>query len=253
MAPAGTGVGKGGTPLVGRGRAEACFSQADSVADQRCCAAWWAWSGVACRSGVSCGGVCTVTRVPGGSPARHPHGNPSMGRGFYGLHNYSTQYTWLIHKVSVSACPGQPPSEVTQLSGWVLNGQQVRDELADQGVPADLLGRDALGLEQRGDCLVDLSALGMSAGHVDQHSGLPFSRQSAGIYYGGGPQRPARIAELDGDRDLIQPDVGRAELGVVLVVPLAEPPGDLTGPLELAIGEIRVIEVGCDHGALQRQ
>jgi hypothetical protein len=31
-------------------------------ADQRCCAACGAWLGVACRSGVSCGGVCTVTR-----------------------------------------------------------------------------------------------------------------------------------------------------------------------------------------------
>jgi hypothetical protein len=63
------------------GRAEACSSQVEAgrFADQRCCAACWAWSGAACRSGVSSGGVCTVTRVPGDSPARHLHGYPSMG------------------------------------------------------------------------------------------------------------------------------------------------------------------------------
>ena len=33
----------------------------------------------ACRSGVSCGGVCTVTREPGDSPARYLHGHPSTG------------------------------------------------------------------------------------------------------------------------------------------------------------------------------
>jgi hypothetical protein len=37
-------------------------------ADQRCCAACGAWLRVACRSGVSCNGVCTVTRELGDSP-----------------------------------------------------------------------------------------------------------------------------------------------------------------------------------------
>ena len=62
------------------GRAEACSSQADTgwFADQRCCAAW-TWLRAVCRSGVSCNGVCTVTRASGESPARHLHGYPSVG------------------------------------------------------------------------------------------------------------------------------------------------------------------------------
>ena len=44
-------------------------------------------------------------------------------------------------------------------------------------MPADLLRGDGLGLEQRGYRLTGLAALGMSAGHVDQHPGPAFGRQ----------------------------------------------------------------------------
>ena len=101
-------------------------------------------------------------------------------------------------------------------------------------MPADLLRCDGLGLEQRGDCLAGLATLGMGAGYVDEHPGPAFSGQSAGIDRLGGAQRPARVAKFDGDRDLVKPHVGWAELGVVLAPSLAEPPGDLAGPFELA-------------------
>jgi hypothetical protein len=68
-------------------------------ADQRCCAACWAWSGVACRSGVSCGGVCTAA----GYPVTHRSGIytviPRWGEASR-PHTYSTHGTCLIHKVS---------------------------------------------------------------------------------------------------------------------------------------------------------
>ena len=109
---------------------------------------------------------------------------------------------------------------------------------------ADLFRGDLLGLTQRGDRLGDLAALGVRAGHVDEHPGAPFGGQPGGVHRGSDPQSPARIAEFDGDRDLIQADVGRAELGVVVVAALAELPGDLAGPLKLAIGGAGVVESG---------
>ena len=111
-------------------------------------------------------------------------------------------------------------------------------------MPADLLGGDVLGLAQRGDGFVDLAALGVSAGDVDEHPGPPFGGQAGGVHGGCGAQGAARVAELDGDGDLIQPHVGRAELGVVVVAPLAEPPGDLAGPLQVAVGGVGVVERG---------
>jgi len=85
------------------GRAEACSRQADAGSGSLIGGAVpHAGPGQerTCRSGVSCGGVCTVTRVPGDSPARHLHGHPSMGEASR-PHIYSTQGAWLIHKVSV--------------------------------------------------------------------------------------------------------------------------------------------------------
>ncbi len=118
---------------------------------------------------------------------------------------------------------------------------------------ADLLWRYGLGLEQRGHGVIDLAALGMNTGYIDQHPCSPLSRQPGGIHCGGGTQRPACVAELDSDRDLIQPRIGRAEFGVVLVVLLAEPPGDLAALLELALGEVGIVDVGGDDGTLQGQ
>ena len=56
-----------------------------------------------------------------------------------------------------------------------MHGEQVGDDLVDQGMPADLFGCDGLSLKQRGDRFADLTALRMCAGHVDEHPGLPLS------------------------------------------------------------------------------
>src|SRR5262245_22427789 len=98
---------------------------------------------------------------------------------------------------------------------------------------ADQFRGDLLGVEQRSDRLTSLPALGVGAGYLDEQPGAPFGGQAAGIHSGSGPQRAARITEVDGDRDLLQSHVGRAEFGVELVVSLAEPPGDLPGALKL--------------------
>ncbi len=70
---------------------------------------------------------------------------------------------------------GQAPGQVAQLgAGRVLHGEQVRDELADQDVPADQFRGDLLGLEQRSDGLTGLAALRVSAGYLDEQPGTPF-------------------------------------------------------------------------------
>jgi hypothetical protein len=85
----------------------------------------------------------------------------------------AAQQDWL-QALSLVHC-GEALGQITQLGvGRVLHGEQVSDELADQCVPAGLLGRGGLGLEKHSHCLADLAALGMSAGHVDEHPGLPF-------------------------------------------------------------------------------
>ncbi len=138
-------------------------------------------------------------------------------------------------------------------AGRVLHGEQVRDKLADQDVPADQFRGDLLGPEQHADGLVGLTALGVCAGHLDEQAGLPFGRQAAGVHRGGGTQRAARVAQVDGDSDLLQSHVGRAELGVVVVAALAEPSGDLFGALKLVVGGIGVVDPGGDDRALQGQ
>jgi death on curing protein len=54
-------------------------------------------------------------------------------------------------------------------AGRVLYGHQVGDQLPDQGVRVHMLGGQVLRLAQRGHRLADLAALGMGAGHVDEH------------------------------------------------------------------------------------
>src|ERR1700730_16540262 len=176
MTPAGTGVSKSGTPLVGADERRHAPARQTRVGftDQRCCAACWAWSGAACRSGVSCGGVCTVTRVPGDLPARPLHGYPSMGEALAASHLQYPRY--VANTLSTSPrLGGQAARQVAQLSARrVLHGEQVRDELADQNVSADQFWGDLLGLEQRGDRLVRLAALGVRAGRLDEQPGAAF-------------------------------------------------------------------------------
>src|SRR5215472_5148079 len=118
-------------------------------------------------------------------------------------------------------------------------------------MPADLLGSDLFGFAERGNCLADLAALGVSASNVDKHPGTTLSRQPRGVHRGCGAQGAACIAQLDGKRYLVQAHIGGTELGVVVVAPLAQPPGDRPGPLQVLIGSIRVIRAGGYDGPLQ--
>ena len=99
----------------------------------------------------------------------------------------------------------EPLRQVAQLGGWrVLHSEQVRDKLAHQGVPADLFRRYGLGLDERGDRLIDLAALSMGAGHVDKHPGLSFGRQAGGVHIGSGTQCATCVTNFDGNGDLIR-------------------------------------------------
>jgi hypothetical protein len=91
------------------------------------------------------------------------------------------------------------------------------------------------------------------AGYVDQHPGPSLGGQPGCINGLGGLQGSSGVAELDRDGDLEQPDVGRAELGVVVVAARAEPGGHLPGPLQVAVGCARVAGPGRDEGTLQRE
>ena len=86
---------------------------------------------------------------------------------------------------------------------------------------ADLLGGNVLGLAERCYGFAGLAALGVRAGDVDEHPGTPFGGQAASVDRGGCAQGAARVAQLDGDGDLVQGHVGRAELSVVVVASLA--------------------------------
>jgi hypothetical protein len=65
-----------------------------------------------------------------------------------------------------------------RVAGRVLHGQQVGDELLDEVVTAQQLGRDVLGLAQRGDGLVELEALGRARGPRPSES-APAARPTA--------------------------------------------------------------------------
>src|SRR5260370_7952666 len=98
-----------------------------------------AWSGVACRSGVSCGGVCTVT----GHPVIYRPGICTVILHGAGPSTASlSQYLiYVTNTLSTSlGLSGQASGQVAQRGGGrVLHGEQVRDELADQDVPPDHL------------------------------------------------------------------------------------------------------------------
>ena len=68
-----------------------------------------------------------------------------------------------------------------------------------------------------------------------------------------GAQSAARFAQVDGDSDFLQSDVGGAELAVVVVASLAESLGHLLGPLKLVISGIGIADTGSDNGTLQGQ
>src|SRR5438552_13130212 len=107
-------------------------------------------------------------------------------------------------------------------------------------MPAHQLRRDVLSLPQCGDSLTDLATLRMSAGYVDHHPGPPLSGQPGSVNGGCGTKGAARVAKLDGDGDLMQGHVGRAELGVVVVAPLTQPSRDLGGSAQMGVSGVRV-------------
>jgi hypothetical protein len=55
-----------------------------------------------------------------------------------------------------------------------LHGEQVRDELANQLVAADLLGSNLLSRAERADRLGHLAALSVRTGNVEEHPRAPF-------------------------------------------------------------------------------
>ena len=155
------------------------------------------------------GVISTVTRAPGGLPARRSHGHSSVGEAADGLTQIRTKSAWLVNLISEQLAGGQPAGWPAQLAaGRVLHGEQAGDELAGQLVAPDLFRRDVLGLAQCRHGFGDLAALGVGAGHVDRHPGAPFGGQPGGIHGGGDSQRTASVAEFDRDGDLVQADVG---------------------------------------------
>src|SRR5689334_6380769 len=54
------------------------------------------------------------------------------------------------------------------------------DLLAHEGVRADLLASDLLTLPEDGHSLVDLAALGVRVGHVDEHARATFEGRAGG-------------------------------------------------------------------------
>jgi hypothetical protein len=91
------------------------------------------------------------------------------------------------------------------------------------------------------------------AGHVDQHPGAALGGQPGCINSLGGLQGSSCVAEFHRDGDLEQLDVGRAELGVVVVAARAEPGGHLPGALQVPVGRPRLAGPGRDDGTLQRE
>ena len=88
---------------------------------------------------------------------------------------------------------------------------------------------------------VDVTALRVCAGDVDEHAALAFGRESGGVHLSCGSQGAAGVAELDGYGDLVQPDVRGSELGVVVVPAFAEPVGDLSCLVQVCVCGLAVV------------
>jgi hypothetical protein len=81
--------------------------------------------------------------------------------------------------------------------------------------------------------------LRVRSGDVDQEARVPLRRQRRGVDVGGPAQGLTSIAELDRDGDLVQGEVRRAELGVVVVAVLPNPAGGRLRLAEMFEREVR--------------
>ena len=92
-------------------------------------------------------------------------------------------------------------------------------------MPADSSGVMSSAWTQRGHRLIDLPALGVRAGDVDEHPGPPLGRQPGRVDVAAA--RSARPASPSSTATAISHSahVGRPELGVVVVAPRPEPAG----------------------------
>jgi hypothetical protein len=107
-------------------------------------------------------------------------------------------------------------------------------------VDTGFLRGDALGLLESVQGFADLASHGVGLGHIEQLPCLPFWGQARGIDLLGQLDGLPGVAELDGDVDGVDGDVGGPELGAVVVAVLAELSGDRPGGAEVLGASVRL-------------
>ena len=135
--------------------------------------------------------------------------------------------------------------EFLQVGGVSLVGPEgVFDQFADDWVRVDLLWSDLLCLPQGGHHQMRLASLSVCPSHVDQQPCPPLRRQPSRVGLGCDPKGVASVAEFNRDVDLIEHDVGRTELGVVVVAVNSELSRCLPGTTKVGVGLFPVVGAG---------
>jgi hypothetical protein len=99
-----------------------------------------------------------------------------------------------------------------------------------------MLGGQALGVQERSESLAGVAALSVRSGDVDLQPDLAFRGEAGGVDGGRHVERFAGVAQVDGDGDRVELDVGRSELGVVVVAVLPQALGRLPGVGQVGSG-----------------
>lgn len=148
-----------------------------------------------------------------------------------------------------------PTGEAGELVAWRASAAAYprADEVAAGGVVADLLGRELLGVEQRGHGVVGAVPRVVCAGGLDGVPCTALGREAGRVDSRGKGDGHLYVAEFECGLHTVDGDVGRAEGGPEVVGVLADAAGCGVGFGEEGLRCGSVVAAGCGDGSGEEQ